>query len=324
MNTTTRKIGCSLPLHLPKPKIITLDAYNTLYSTKVPVMQKYCEFGVKYGLDINIPIDCKKMEQSFPSIFKKINNKYPQYGKKCGLTPEEWWSKLIIECFQSVLPHISEKRGLPDGLLDDILASFETSQVYAIYPDLIPFLEYCKNNDIVLGIASNTDPIMCKLIRNLGIDLYFINDNNSNVYLSYDLEIKKPNKLFFDYILKRVIYQDKSLTKNMKHDNIDELKKHCYHIGDEKHNDMEGASNAGWNGILLDRMNKYGYFGTDIYKSKSSVPIETQLAIDKIDNNLEQAWVTCLQNKNKIITAGPNQFVISTFQTLTDLFQQQE
>ena len=39
-----------IPLLL-KPKLVTFDAYNTLYSTTLPVMEQYSRLGRKYGLD---------------------------------------------------------------------------------------------------------------------------------------------------------------------------------------------------------------------------------------------------------------------------------
>lgn len=35
---------------LSKPKIVTFDAYNTLYATTLPVMEQYSRIGNKYGL----------------------------------------------------------------------------------------------------------------------------------------------------------------------------------------------------------------------------------------------------------------------------------
>lgn len=36
---------------LKPPKVITFDAYNTLYSTTLPVMEQYCKIGLKYGIE---------------------------------------------------------------------------------------------------------------------------------------------------------------------------------------------------------------------------------------------------------------------------------
>ena len=129
-----------------RPLIITFDAYNTLYATKLPVMEQYCIVGRKYGIKANP----STLTNNFPHVFKKLKEDYPQYGKYSGIKPEQWWSILIRNVFAP--------NEIPDEMINEILMRFEGFDSYFVYPDLIKFLKDLKSRhpDVILGIVSNT------------------------------------------------------------------------------------------------------------------------------------------------------------------------
>lgn len=280
------------------PKVVTFDAYNTLYSTKIPVLEHYCLVGKKYG----IKGDFDAMLKKFPKIYKELNINHPNYGKHTNLTPNEWWSTLIRGCFEPVK--------VPDAMVEEILVRFEGSDAYSIYPDLVPLLEKLQSLGCIVAIVSNTDPIMFTLMKNLGLDKFF----EQNIFLSYDMEVKKPNPLFFKKVLAKLVNTNPELLDGITMDQLEN--QYCYHVGDEMENDMLGAFSANWNGVLIDRANKYGFFSNE---GKQEELDEAKLATNKIDNNSKDTWAVSSAINDVIVPNAERQLVIPNFRVLESL-----
>ncbi|CCF55477.1 hypothetical protein KAFR_0A00390 [Kazachstania africana CBS 2517] len=287
----------SLPV-LKCPKIITFDAYNTLYCTTLPVMEQYCLVGRKYG----IKVDPRTLTSNFPPIFKELRTKYPNYGKHDGITAEQWWGLLIKRVFKPI--------NVPNEMVSDILLRFEGEEAYAVYPDVLEFLQRCKEKmpGIILGIISNTDPIVNKLLKNLKLTQFF----EGNIYLSYDLELSKPNREIFDFALTDIVKRNRLAFDGT----LDDFKKSCWHIGDELHNDLQGAANSGWNSILIDRSNRNGFFNTTRGLPERS---EHDLTLEKVDHEAKRIWeLSILQND--IIQYSEKSYVVANMRMLNDIF----
>ncbi|EJS44238.1 YMR130W [Saccharomyces arboricola H-6] len=286
-------------LRAAKPLIVTFDAYNTLYATKLPVMEQYCIVGRKYGIEAS-PLTLTK---NFPNVFKKLKEDYPQYGKFSNIEPEEWWSILIRNVFAPI--------EVPDEMISEILMRFEGFDSYFVYPDLIKFLNNLKSRypNIILGIISNTDPIFYKLLKNIGLYEIFSN----NIYLSYELNLTKPDRAIFQHALDDIVHKHPNLLKMYSKE---EIPQHCFHIGDELKNDLEGAVAAGWTGILLDRNDKYGYLSESF---DGATRDEYKLSIDKIDNHSIKTWETSTKQTDTI-QLSKRKYVISNLEVLEGLF----
>lgn len=276
----------------PVPRVVTFDAYNTLYSTTLPVMEQYSLVGKKYGIET----DPLQLAQNFVKVFQDLKLQHPNYGKSTRITAKEWWRLLVQGVFQPL--------NLPREMIDEILTRFEGSEAYEVLPDFKSFLQEVRSQhpEVILGIISNTDPIMYTLIKNLGLYEYF----QDHIYLSYDLEMKKPGKEIFEYALRDII------RKNPELKDINDLSSRCWHIGDEEVNDMLAASNVGWNGILLDRVNKYGYLSESFDRVQRT---EQHLSIDKIDGNSTETYRQSILQTD-IVQTSERTFVASNFDSL--------
>lgn len=288
-----------MDLRVQVPKIITFDAYNTLYCTKVPVMELYSAGGAKYG--VNVDVDT--LTARFPDAFRTLNKKYPNYGKAAGWTADEWWQQLIKDVFK---PEVAS-----DEMVESILKTFEGKNAYAVYPDILHILTKIKAEypEIVVGIISNTDPTAYKLMDNLEISHFF----EDFMYLSYDLNMCKPNKEIYEYVLSDIVNKRPDLLKNST---INELRTRCWHIGDELKNDLLGAKDAGWNSILVDRLNSNHYFNEIPHKFEIT---EHKLSLDKISQRAEEVWKLSRDQKD-IIQLDKNSFVTSNITLVESLF----
>ncbi|SCV05223.1 LANO_0H02762g1_1 [Lachancea nothofagi CBS 11611] len=274
-----------------KPRVITFDAYNTLYSTTLPVMEQYSRVGKKYGINTS----AEKLAAKFPT---KIN--IQTMARHTGISPKDWWGILISDVFAPIY--------VPQKMIVEILHVFDGFGAYTVYPDLLEFLKLIKQKypEVILGVLSNTDPIMYTLLKNIGLEPYF----DSNVYLSYDLEVAKPDPKFFELVLQNLVERHPELIAGST---IEGLKSCCWHVGDEDTNDLQGPYNAGWNAVLIDRTDKYKHL------SETSDGLQRQthaLYTDKIDNNASESWGLSMKQTDAI-QLSDCQYVVSNFRTLT-------
>lgn len=287
--------GWKYPIKPEVPKIITFDAYNTLYSTTLPVMEQYCLVAKKYG----VQADPKQLTHKFPLIFKALSKEHPNYGKETNISPRQWWTELITNMFK---PSNS-----PNAMIEEILARFEGFGAYMVYPDLLGLLKEIKKRypDVVVGIISNTDPLVYTLLKNIGLYEYFEN----HIYLSYNLELKKPSAEIFQYAMEDITLKHPELLADMS---LQDLKARSWHVGDEAINDMHAAENAGWNGVLMDRINKYSYMSESFEKMERDGDL---LSVDKIDNNSKESWEISIKQRESI-QLSKRSFVVANFEVL--------
>lgn len=82
---------------------------------------------------------------------------------------------------------------------------------------------------------------------------------------------------------------------------------------------MLAAENAGWNGILVDRLNKNGYL--DDYSSKVGMT-EHELLLDKIDQHAENIWELC-RDKDEFVQINERTFVVPNIRVVKHIFLQE-
>lgn len=259
------------------PKLITLDAYNTIYATEKPVIDLYAEtYNKDFGVNQKIgKEDRELMFKKFPVVFKTHMNKYPNYGKHAHLPAADWWCLLIQAAFKEANISLKKNEALK------ILKPFE-GEVYRSFPDLSHLLRTVRKiSNTKIGICSNTDPLFHDVMAYLkATNDQFVVPDGKFVYLSYDLDTKKNKTGEF---LKLALAAAKKEIANLTADD-------CWHIGDELENDLLGSVAAGWTGICIDRGDSYGYFSQGEEKPVSSAT----LTLNKINKS-----ATLLYNEGK-------------------------
>ena len=282
-------------ISLRTPKLITFDAYNTLYATVLPVMEQYSNVASIYGV--------KELSANFPSVYSKLKLEHPNYGKNTGISAKQWWQIMITEVFKPIK--------LSDDVVEAILDRFGSCEAFFVYPDLIALLKGIRQKypDVIFGVISNADPYAGDVIKSFGLDKYF----DGNIYLSYDVGFSKPDQKIYEYALDDILNRFPDLIKNCSKD---EFKQFCWHIGDEKINDMEGPAKTGLVGILIDRVNKYGYF------DGSFADIKHDLDMHKIDNNSLESWEIGIKQTDTF-QVSDREYVISNLRTLATILDVQ-
>ncbi|CAI5756789.1 unnamed protein product [Candida verbasci] len=241
----TRKIRESNE-SFPTPSFISFDLFGTLYYPKKPVPEQYYDISHgEYGLNKSI----ESIEKEFPVVYDKLLDKWPNCGKHVLNDCEKWWEKLILKLY-----NLSENDPQAIKMSDRLINHFTSSDAYAVYADVIPTLEKLKQHNIKLIATSNSDLRVMKILDSLNLMKFFKHGAVKDIYLSYNLDNLKPEKLFFDKIALKN-YQQEIQNKDDESIPYSYLEK-CWHIGDNYNQDFLGAVKAGWNGIFINRDSK--------------------------------------------------------------------
>ncbi|EPB91148.1 hypothetical protein HMPREF1544_02028 [Mucor circinelloides 1006PhL] len=210
-------------------KLITFDAYNTLFKPKGSLSAQYVEEAKKFG----IRVTREQINQHFGQAYKKQLTKAPFYGISKGMTPQSWWKELVYSTFISA--GIKEKdldRNF-DQLYNALYTRFTTAEAYSLFPDVLSTLAELKQHGFQMGVISNSDERVVKVIENLNLNKYF-----DFVIASSLVECEKPSKRIYEKALE--------IAGNVNAE-------HALHVGDDVDKDYFGATKAGWNAVLLER-----------------------------------------------------------------------
>jgi putative hydrolase of the HAD superfamily len=121
---------------------------------------------------------------------------------------------------------------------------------WAEYPDARPLLEDLKDRDFRLGVISNATDLVAKVLDRLDLARFF-----DPIVISDNVGVRKPNERIF----------------LMAAEMIGARPNRILYIGDKLAIDVLGASRAGLNAVLLDRMNVYANVNCLRIKSLSAL-----------------------------------------------------
>ncbi|KAH3675437.1 hypothetical protein WICMUC_002726 [Wickerhamomyces mucosus] len=262
----------------PIKRILSFDAFGTLFVPRYPVHQIYKELSLIH----KIPHNDSLIQQKFPQAFKQLNAEYPNYGKHQGIGFKQWWFMLIQNVYGR-----EEMTSKFEEFCEDVFSTFEDERGYARYEDVYQFLRTMKNKEESLIVCmSNGDPRVNKVLSNLGLGKFF-----DKTYLSYDIEMDKSSIRFYDYV-----------AKDIKSQTEEEVPlKEFWHFGDELKNDLINSTKAGWTGVLINRQ-----MGDDDIKAQYSRAKDIK-DLDVIAERLKTNYV--VSNHNKFFKLGERQYV---------------
>jgi putative hydrolase of the HAD superfamily len=213
---------------MKRPQVIFFDAVGTLFGVRGSVGEVYGNLAQRYG----VKVDFKLLNQTFYRSFK-ASSPCAFLGAKPEEVPQleyQWWSTIATQTFQQA-GVFDQFQDFP-AFFSEVYAHFATEEPWILYSDVIPTLEKLKTLSISLGILSNFDSRLYRVIKALDLADYF-----SSVTISTEVGVAKPNSKIFKVALD---------------------KHHCsadmaWHIGDSVKEDYEAAKAAGLRGVLLNR-----------------------------------------------------------------------
>ena len=202
------------------------DAAGTLFEPREPIGRTYARLARQFGLDAP--------EETVAASFRRAFGESSGLAFGTGLRPDElrrlergWWRDRVGETFA------------PIGKFKDFDAYFDALFGYFADPghwiadfEAGPVLQRLKDDGLKLGVISNFDYRLYRILDGLGLTRYF-----DSITISSEAGYAKPRRELYDAALARA-----GVTAP-----------HAMHIGDSEHLDFEPAAAYGMGAVLIDR-----------------------------------------------------------------------
>ncbi|HEY9695088.1 MAG TPA: HAD family hydrolase [Oculatellaceae cyanobacterium] len=226
--TSASAATITTPVEMQLPKVIFLDAVGTLFGVRGSVGEVYRELALRFGVDA--PADV--LNKAFFDSFKAAAPPF-FLGVESADIPNcefEWWRDIALHTFQKA--EVLDQFSNFTEFFQELYAHFATAEPWFIYPDVIAALEHWQKMSVEMGVLSNFDSRLYKVLQALKLEHFF-----TSVTISSQVGAAKPNEKIF-------------LTALEKHQCNSQS---AWHIGDSLKEDYQGAIALGIKGILLKR-----------------------------------------------------------------------
>jgi len=212
-----------------KIKAVFFDAADTLFRVRGSVGEVYSRVARKYGAEATAEELNREFHKAFSSsprmAFPGAN--YTEIKR----LEKKWWYNLVYNVFKSV-----DIFSRFDEFFDELFEVFGGKKAWELFPETRDVLRFLKSRDLLLGIVSNFDSRLYDLLVELEVLNYF-----DLVVISSQVGFAKPSPEIFQIALERgKLFPEEAI-----------------HVGDSLEEDVQGASAAGINPVLLDRKAEY-------------------------------------------------------------------
>ncbi len=209
-------------------KAVFFDAAGTLFDAREPVGYTYARLARKHGLAADNAAVSAGFRRTFAST--------PGLAFGPGRHPDEirrlereWWYGLVRRSFEGLGEFDSF-----DAFFDELFAYFGDPTSWAPLPQAHSVLQSLKAANLRLGIISNFDHRLYRILEGLELRPFF-----DTVTISSEAGYAKPAPQIFASALSALGVPAAE----------------AVHIGDSEHMDVHGAQAAGLRAILIDAGN---------------------------------------------------------------------
>lgn len=208
------------------PRAILFDAADTLFELAEPVARVYARVFGRSGHRV----EEVRVREVFGEVFRARPD--PDYrGQEDGDVAErDWWRSVVLET--------AGRCGVPtagevfESIFAELFAHYAQGAAYRVFPEALEVLGELKDAGFLLGVVSNFDRRLHRIMAELALDGWF-----SVIVSSADARSRKPDPGIFLHAL----------------DAIGCVPEEVAHIGDSEEADFMGADRAGMRAFLVDR-----------------------------------------------------------------------
>jgi putative hydrolase of the HAD superfamily len=206
-------------------KAVFFDAAGTLIKPARRVGESYAAIAAKYGKTVA----AAELHERFRLCFEQAPRlAFPEADRSnLGEMERRWWKRVVARIFEPWAPFDRF-----DDCFDELFAYFATPAAWALYPEVPQAVTALKERGLALSVISNFDSRLSGILDGLGARSWF-----EQVFVSSRVGFAKPDARIFDAALSyHGVRPGEAL-----------------HVGDSVTHDLQGAHNAGLEGILIDR-----------------------------------------------------------------------
>jgi putative hydrolase of the HAD superfamily len=206
-------------------KAVFFDAAGTLFEAREPVGHTYARVARQHGLaadDAAVSAGFRRAFSSTPGLAFGPGRRADEIRR----LEREWWYGLVRRSFEG----LGEFDNF-DAFFEELFAYFGDPAHWEPLPDAHTTLQHLKDANLRLGIISNFDARLYRILEGLELKPFF-----ETVTISSEAGYAKPAPQIFATAL-----ADLGVTSA-----------EAVHIGDSEHMDIHGAQEAGLRAILID------------------------------------------------------------------------
>lgn len=205
-----------------KVSVVYFDVGGTLIRPRGSVGEIYARRAAAFGVDADVAAIDGRFRAAFaaspPLAFADVREEDLLQRER------DWWRRIVGDAFAGhVFPDF-------DAFFDALYDEFAGPAAWEVFPDVIPVLEALRAAGVSLGVISNFDQRLLRLLREMDLSRFF-----ASVTFSSQAGFAKPDARIFARAL--------SLHGAAPGEAI--------HAGDHPREDVEGARAAGLTGVLV-------------------------------------------------------------------------
>jgi putative hydrolase of the HAD superfamily len=206
-------------------KAVFFDAAGTLFDAREPVGHTYARIARLHGLhadDAAVGAGFRRAFASTPGLAFGPGRPAAEIRR----LEREWWHGLVRRSFEGLGEFDSF-----EVFFDDLFAYFGDPASWVPMPEVNATLQRLKNTKLKLGIISNFDHRLYRILDGLGLRPFF-----DSVTISSEAGYAKPARQIFTAALA----------------SLEVTAAQAAHVGDSEHMDVRGAQEAGLRPILIE------------------------------------------------------------------------
>ena len=194
---------------------VTFDVGGTLIAPWPSVGEIYAAAAVKHGAK---NVSAKLLKERFVAAWRALAD--------FNHTREEW-AALVDATFQGLTERPPSQTFFPE-----LFEHFGRPDAWRMFDDALPALDALASRGLKLGVISNWDDRLRPLLRGLNLSRYF-----EAILVSCEVGFPKPSHVIFDAAAEKLGLAPEAIL----------------HVGDSLPQDVEGAREAGFHSLLVQR-----------------------------------------------------------------------
>jgi putative hydrolase of the HAD superfamily len=217
---------------MPRYPIVLFDVGQTL----VGPAESYGAVYYRVLVDLGVEVESVALERAIREVTAEMARRIPpgrdrfaHFGGESG-----FWSRFVCDVLERATGRVADDR-FARRALDSLWDAFGRPSAWRVFDDVLPTLDQLRRSGTRLGVVSNWDSRLPRLLELLDLGDYF-----ETLAVSHIEGVEKPDAALFRRALER----------------LDARPDQALHVGDVKELDVVGARAAGIDGILLDRQGR--------------------------------------------------------------------
>lgn len=209
-------------------RTVLFDAAGTLFDVAEPVGETYARFARQEGVSAEPLV----LDDAFRAAFAASTPlAFPHApGGELASLERAWWRRLVFDAFARA--RVDASPAALDSAFAGVFEHYATAAAWRTYADVKPVLPLLRDRGLRLGVVSNFDGRLRRLLDALGLASAF-----DAVVLSSECGFAKPDRRIFEAALCAIATPGAA----------------TLHVGDSEPLDRRAATAAGLAALQLDR-----------------------------------------------------------------------